>query len=164
MVIAAEATAAWPAYVSAGATVVAVLLAAFAVWYAARQAQRTREEAAALAAEAREQARTERRLQYELGVLAEMSRQHGITGLLHLDGYVRSLIRADSPDEDLPLLRKLADVFPTELGVALDATIDREVEALGAAARGTRDSRRSRAVGREIEEAIDRRMRLPPPG
>ena len=102
----------------------------------------------------------ERRLQYELGVLAEMSRQHGITGLQHLGGYVRSLVRPDSPDEDLPLLRVLEDVFPTELGARESRAIEDQIEGEGLAARGTRDSRRTRVVGREIEDAIDRRMAL----
>ena len=114
--------------------------------------------AAAAAAEGREEAARERRLQYELGVLAEMSRQHGITGLQHLGGYARSLIRADSPEDDLPLLRVLEDVFPTELGAERSRAIEEQIEGEGLAARGTRDSRRTRAVGREIEDAIDRRM------
>jgi hypothetical protein len=108
--------------------------------------------------QAREEAAEERRLQYELGVLAEMSRQHGITGLQHLGGYVRSLVRPDSPDEDLPLLRVLEDVFPTPVGEQKSRAIEEQLEGEGLAARGTRDSRRTRVVGREIEDAIDRRM------
>jgi hypothetical protein len=87
-----------------------------------------------------------------------MSRQHGITGLLHLGGYARSLVRADTPDDELALLRHLEEVFPTEVGAAKSAAIDEEVDASGPAGRGTRDARRSRVVGREIEDAIDRRM------
>ncbi|MDP9466708.1 MAG: hypothetical protein M3P31_05655 [Actinomycetota bacterium] len=150
----------WLAHVTAVAVVVAAVLSLLAVRYATREAQRTREEALAAAAEAREEAARERRLQYELGVLAEMSRQHGITGLLHLGGYARSLIRADSPDEDLPLLRVLEDVFPTELGQQKHRAIEEQIEGEGVAARGTRDSRRARVVRREIEDAIDRRMAL----
>ncbi len=89
-----------------------------------------------------------------------MSRQHGITGLQHLAGYTRSLVWADAPDDELPLLRTLMDVHPTELGAEKDRAIDEQVEGEGLAARGTRDSRRTRAVGREIEDAIDRRMAL----
>lgn len=148
----------WLAWVVAAAVVVSAVLSMLAVRFATREAQRTREQAVAAAAQAREEAARERRLQYELGVLAEMSRQHGITGLLHLGGYVRSLVRADSPEEDLPLLRALEDVFPTELGERKQREIDEQVEGEGLAARGTRDSRRSRVVGREIEDAIDRRM------
>jgi hypothetical protein len=148
----------WPIYVIAAAIVLCAILSTVAIWYAARAAQRAREDAADAAWDAREEAARERRLQYELGVLGEMSRQHGITGLLHLGGYARSLIRADSPDDELPLLRHLEEIFPTELGAAKAAAIDEEVDASGPTGRGTRDSRRSRAVGREIEEAIDRRM------
>ena len=150
----------WLATVIAVAVVVSAVLSLLAVRYATTQAQRTREQAAAAAAEGREQAARERRLLYELGVLAEMSRQHGITGLQHLGGYVRSLVRADSPDEDLPLLRVLEDVFPTGLGEQESRAIEEQIEGEGLAARGTRDSRRTRVVGREIEDAIDRRMAL----
>ena len=148
----------WLASVIALAVVVCAVLSLLAVRFATREAQRTREEGLRAAALAREEAARERRLQYELGVLAEMSRQHGITGLLHLGGYARSLIRADSPEEDLPLLRVLEDVHPTELGERKSREIEEQVEGEGLAARGTRDSRRTRVVGREIEDAIDRRM------
>ena len=148
----------WPLYVIAAATVLSAVLAATAIWYATRAAKRAREDAADAAWDAREEAARERRLQYELGVLGEMSRQHGITGLLHLGGYARSLIRADSPDDELPLLRHLEDIFPTQAGAAKAAAIEEEVDEQGPAGRGTRDSRRSRVVGREIEDAIDRRM------
>ena len=137
----------WPLLVVAVATVLCAALAVVAIWYATRAAQRAREDAS-----------RERRLQYELGVLGEMSRQHGITGLLHLGGYARSLVRADTPDDELALLRHLEEVFPTEVGAAKSAAIDEEVDASGPAGRGTRDARRSRVVGREIEDAIDRRM------
>ena len=150
----------WLAAVIAVAVVLSAVLSLAAVRFATREAQRTREEALAAAEQAREEAARERRLQYELGVLAEMSRQHGITGLLHLGGYARSLIRADSPEEDLPLLRVLEDVFPTELGERKHREIEEQVEGEGLAARGTRDSRRARVVGREIEDAIDRRTAL----
>ena len=134
-------------------------LSLLAVRSATREAQRRREEAAAAAAAAREEAARERRLQYELGVLAKLSRQHGITGLLHLGGYARSLVRADSP-EDLPLLRVLEDVFPTALGEQKHRAVEEQVEGEGLAARGTRDSRRFHVVGPEIEDAIDRPMAL----
>lgn len=147
----------WLAWVIAVSVVVSAVLSLLAVRFATREAQRTREEAAAAAAEAREEAARERRLQYELSVLAEMSRQHDITGLQHLGGYTRALVRADAPDEDLPLLRTLMAVHPTELGAARSRAIDEEVEEAGIAGRGTRDTRRARVVGREIEEAIDRR-------
>jgi hypothetical protein len=150
----------WLASVIAVAVVLSAVLSLLTVRFATREAQRTREEALAAAQQAREEAARERRLQYELGVLAEMSRQHGITGLLHLGGYARSLIRADSPEEDLPLLRVLEDVFPTELGERKHREIEEQVEGEGLAARGTRDSRRARVVGREIEDAIDRRTAL----
>ena len=150
----------WLASLIAVAVVLSAVLSLAAVRFATREAQRTREQALAAAEEAREEAARERRLQYELGVLAEMSRQHGITGLLHLGGYARSLVRADSPEEDLPLLRVLEDVFPTELGERKHREIEEQVEGEGLAARGTRDSRRTRVVGREIEAAIDRRTAL----
>ncbi len=131
----------WLAYLIALAVVVSALLSLLAVRFATRAAQRTREEASAAAAGAREEAARERRLQDELGVLTNL----------------RSLIRPDSPEEDLPLLRVLEDVFPTELGERKHREIEEQVEGEGLAARGTRDSRRTRVVGREIEEAIDRR-------
>ena len=133
-------------------------LAVIALWYATRAAQRAREDAADAAWDARQEAARERRLQYELGVLGEMSRQHGITGMQHLSGYARSLVRTDSPDDELALLRHIEDILPTEVGADRAAVIDEEVDASGPAGRGTRDARRSRVVGREIEDAIDRRM------
>ena len=152
-----ELSSGWLPYVLTAVAVLALGLALLAVWYASRQAQLTREQAAQAALEAREEAALERRLQYELGVLAEMSRQHDITGLQHLGGYTRALVRADAPDDELPLLRRLMDVHPTELGAAKDREIEEQIEGEGLAARGTRDSRRARVVGREIEDAIDRR-------
>lgn len=150
----------WLAWLVAAAVVLSAVLSLVAVRVATREAQRTREQALVAAEQARAEAAIERRLQYELGVLAEMSRQHGITGLLHLGGSVRSLVRPDSPEEDLPLLRVLEDVFPTDLGERKHREIEEQVEGEGLAARGTRDSRRARVVGREIEDAIDRRMAL----
>jgi hypothetical protein len=147
----------WLEWVTACASLVTALLALLAIWYAGRLAQRTREEAALAAQQAQIEAAEERRLQFELSVLAEMSRQHDITGLQHLGGYARSIIRPDSPEDDLPLLRTLEDVHPTELGAAKDRDIEAELDLSGPAGRGTRDLRRLRAVGREIEDAIDRR-------
>ena len=147
----------WLAWATACASLVTALLALFAVWYAGRLAQRTREEAALAAQEARAEAAQERRLQFELSVLAEMARQHSITGLQHLGGYARSIIRPDSPEEDLPLLRELEGIHPTGLGAAKDREIDAELDLSGPVGRGTRDLRRTRAVGREIEDALDRR-------
>jgi hypothetical protein len=150
----------WLVVVTAVATVTAAFLALASIVHAGRLAERTRRESAAAAQEAREDAARERRLQYELTVLAEMSRQHDITGLQHLRGYTRALVRPDAPDDDLPLLRHLVQAHPTELGAAKDRAIDEEIDGLGPAARGTRDSRRARVVGREIEDAIDRRTGL----
>jgi len=147
----------WLPYALVAVAVLALSLALLAVWYASTQAAAAREQAAEAAQLAREDAARERRLQYELGVLAEMSRQHDITGLQHLGGYTRALVRADAPDDELPLLRTLMDVHPTELGAAKDREIEEQIEGEGLAARGTRDSRRTRVVGREIEDAIDRR-------
>ena len=92
-------------------------------------------------------------------MLAEMSRQHGITGLLHLGGSARSLIRADSPEADLPLLRVLEDVFPTELGGASTAR-SRSRSRLRAWPPGAPVTAGGRVVGREVEDAIDRRTAL----
>ncbi len=153
-----ELSSGWLPYALTAVALLALTLALVAVRYAAREAQRTREQAAEAALEAREEAARERRLQYELGVLAEMSRQHDITGLQHLGGYTRALVRGDTPDDELPLLRTLMHVHPTEVGAAKDREIEEQIAGEGLAARGTRDSRRARAVGREIEDAIDRRM------
>lgn len=152
-----ELSSGWLPYVLAAAALLSLALALVAVWYASRQAQQTREWAAQDALQAREEAARERRLQYELGVLAEMSRQHDITGLQHLGGYTRALVRADAPDDELALLRTVMDVHPTEVGAAKDREIEEQIAGEGLAARGTRDSRRARVVGGEIEDAIDRR-------
>lgn len=148
---------AWSAYLVALCTVVAVALAVLALRSAATQAQRTREEVAEQAELGRADAARDRRLQFELTVLAEMSRQHDITGLQHLHGYTRALVRSDADEQDLPLLRALVDVHPTEGGRAKLQAVDADAQAQGAGVRSNRDGLRSRAVGREIEEAIDRR-------
>ncbi len=47
----------------------------------------------------------ERRLEFELGLLAEIRRQMSITQLQHLSGYVGALIVDPADETDIPVLR-----------------------------------------------------------
>lgn len=98
----------WLDYVAVWSGVVGALLAAFAVGYAAWQASETNR---ALI--------RERRLEFELGLLAEMRRQMSITLFQHLSGYIGALI-VDSDDEtDIPLVRATTGTKAGPVGKAL---------------------------------------------
>lgn len=102
---------------------------------------------------------SEVRLQHELRVLADMSSQHGITGLQHLTGLLRSFVTSRTPDNELTIARQVLGVRPPPQGAEELAALDAASMAGGhpADARSSRDSGRIARVGHEIAEAIDRR-------
>lgn len=86
----------WLDYVSAFSGLVGALLAAVAILYAAR-----------LSAQAKRDLSRERRLEFELELLAEIRRQMSITKFQHLAGYVGALIRDAHEETDLAVLRAI---------------------------------------------------------
>lgn len=140
----------WLTYATAGATVLAAMLALLSIVYSAR-----------LARKADERLLHERRLDFELTLLAEMSRQHAITGTQHLTGYARALLPATAPDDDLPVLRAVVGVRVTEAGreelrhIKARATA-RAPHHFLADPHATRDV--DAVVAREITAAIERRL------
>lgn len=133
----------WLDYAAAISGVVGVLLAAFAVWYASRQS-----------ADAKRDLIRERRLEFELGLLAEIRRQMSVTQLAHLSGYVGALIRNADDEQDLPVLRALIGTKSGPKGIELKRSI------VGNEPAGSSDVQRrllDRSIG-EVDEAIDRRL------
>jgi hypothetical protein len=128
----------WLTYTSVAATVGAAVLALLAILYSGLQARKTQK--AML---------RERRADFELGLLAEMARQFGITQLQHLSGYVWALIRESSPPQDLPVLRAHFGRYPTQEGQEVRNAIPGDAE-------GNRQLHELVRV--EIEAAIERRL------
>lgn len=129
----------WLTYATAAATVLAAVLALASIIYSGRQARKA--EAALL---------QERRADFELGLLADMSRQYGITGYNHLQGHLTALVRPSSSDDDLPALRAYFQARPTPAGQA-------KLDGLRTSEDGANALRL--VVGQEIQEAIERRLR-----
>ncbi len=139
----------WLTYATAGATVLAAALAVASIAYSARQARKA--ERALI---------RERRLDFELGLLAELSSQHALTGLQHLQGHVRALLAGGGEGDEMPVLRAYT-------GIASDAGAHAVLEEVrtvgrarveGAVGRFAADDAVSAAVGAEIADAIERRL------
>jgi hypothetical protein len=100
-------------------------------------------------------------MDFELGVLAELSRQFATTGTEHLRGHLLSLIREEHDEIDFPTLRALLGVRSGQVGkLQLDA-IKRRTAAEHSrldAQYALRDLLQS-MVAREIDDAIVRRLR-----
>jgi hypothetical protein len=107
------------------------------------QVRHAREEAAA----ARVAVATERRLTFELQLLAQMYDQWGVSGSAHLAGYINALIRDPADETDLPLLRAATGVKSTKRGHVLLAAMQRGTEAFNAEVRS------------ELDLAIERRLK-----
>ncbi|WP_374459583.1 hypothetical protein [Microbacterium sp.] len=131
----------WWIEVAVNGTVGLVTLAALVV--ALIQVDHARREAiAARAAIARE-----RRLSFELQLLAQMYDQWGTSGTAHLAGYINALIRDPLDETDLPLLRAATGTKPTERGQRLLAKVRR----------GSDDFKLE--VIKELDAAIERRLK-----
>lgn len=134
----------WLDYVAVWSGLIGAMLAAFAVGYAAWQAKESK---AALV--------RERRLEFELGLLAEMRRQMSITSFQHLSGYIGALI-VDADDEtDIPLVRATTGTKAGPIGKARLAEFS-DTDQFAAAMRPTREWVRAAEV--EIDSAIERRL------
>lgn len=131
----------WLDYVSAFSGLVGALLAAVAIGYAAWQASRSKRDLI-----------RERRLEFELGLLAEMRRQMSITQLQHLSGYVGALIVDPSDETDIPVLRAALGVKSGPKGAR------RRDELAHANGSGDRFSRWLVEAESEIDTAIQRRI------
>ncbi len=133
----------WLDYVSAFSGVVGALLAGLAIAYAAWQSVQTKRDLT-----------RERRIEFELGLLAEIRRQMSITQFQHLSGYVGALIPDSNDESDLPVLRAIVGTKSGPTGRQKRDQI--------------RDSSRSRsadvqsewlrAAAVEVDTAIDQRL------
>ena len=84
----------WLDYLAAFSGLIGAVLAAAAIGYARLQSVAAKRDLI-----------KERQLEFELGLLAEMRRQMGVTQLQHISGYVGALIRDQADETDLPVLR-----------------------------------------------------------
>lgn len=133
----------WLDYVGSLSGLVGALLAAVAIAYAAWQAAQSKRDLI-----------RERRLEFELGLLAEIRRQMSITQLQHLSGYVGALIVDQADETDIPVLR-------AALGVKSGPEGERRRDELAAeesSGRGDRFSRWLEEAQREVDAAIQRRI------
>lgn len=132
----------WLDYLSAWSGLVGALLAALAIVYAAWQAAQSKRDLI-----------RERRLEFELGLLAEIRRQMSITQLQHLSGYVGALIVDPADESDIPVLR-------AALGVKDGPEGRRRLESLRARTQGAggRFDGTLQEVQREVDIAIQRRI------
>jgi hypothetical protein len=133
----------WLDYAVGFSGVVGALLAALAIAYAARSAAQSKRDLI-----------RERRLVFELGLLAEIRRQIGFTQFAHLSGYVGALIRDANDETDLPVLRTAIGTKGGPIGHNLTSNI------VGDRPRGSSEAQQlllARAT-QEVDEAIDRRL------
>jgi hypothetical protein len=132
----------WLDYAGAFSGLVGALLAAVAIGYAAWQAAQSKRDLI-----------RERRLEFELGLLAEMRRQMSVTQLQHLSGYVGELIVDPADETDIPVLRAALGVKSGPKG-----TRRRDELANDASGRGDRFSRWLAEAEKEVDAAIQRRI------
>lgn len=131
----------WLDYVGAFSGLVGALLAAAAIGYAAWQAARSKRDLI-----------RERRLEFELGLLAEIRRQMSITQLQHLSGFVGALIVDPGDETDIPLLRAAIGVKSGPKGTR------RRDELAESNGPGDRFSRWLTEATVEVDDAIQRRI------
>lgn len=139
----AEATRDWLDYVGAFSGFLGALLAAVAILYAARQSAQVKRDLI-----------HERRMEFELGLLADLRHQMSITELQHVAGYVGALIVDRNDESDLPLLR-------AAIGVKAGPEGKRRFAELQARASGSRGSSRNSVLEMalsEVDAAIERRV------
>ena len=133
----------WLDYLSVFSGVIAALLAAAALAYAGWQTARAKRDLV-----------RERQLEFELGLLAEMRRQMGVTQLQHLSGYVGALIRDPGDETDLPVLRAAIGIKQGPEGVRQKNALIGENRA------GSSEAQTLvlKTAIREVEAAISRRL------
>lgn len=132
----------WLEYVGTFSGVVGALFAGFAIWYAAW-----------VSAQSRRDLIRERRLEFELNILAEIRRQMSITQLQHLAGHVAALIVDPADETDIPVLRAVLNVKSGPVGRQR-----RDELANGVPGTGDRLSRWLAEAQNEVDAAIQRRI------
>jgi hypothetical protein len=124
-------------------------LAAYAIWYTGHWARRTERSAEKAAENATRVSAFERRMDFELGLLAGMSQQYNTTfDARHVTGYVQALIRDPADETELLSLREATGV---QTNAATKAADDAAILASPPA-----------AIQAEISAAIQRRLDLLP--
>lgn len=132
----------WLDHVTIWSGAVGALLAAFAIGYAAWQSVQTKTDLV-----------RERRLEFELGLLAEIRRQMSITQFQHLSGYVGALVRDTQDETDIPVLRAL-------VGTKAGPNGRRRRDEIADAARGRAADPQAdwlQCAAKEVDAAIQRR-------
>jgi hypothetical protein len=95
----------WIDYLSAFSGIAGIVLAITALCYSIWQSNQTKQDAI-----------RERRVEFELGLLAEIRRQMAATGFSHLAGFVGALVVDPSNETDIPMTRAKVGVKATAEG------------------------------------------------
>lgn len=132
-------------YVSAFSGVVGALLAAAAILYAARQS-----------AQAKRDLARERRLEFELELLAEVRRQISITKFQHLSGYLGALVRDADDESEMPVLRAIVGTKSGPAGRQRRDDIRDDAKRRSADVQ----SEWLKVAAGEVDAAIDRRLKV----
>jgi len=133
----------WLDYVSAFSGLVGALLAAVAIIYAAKQSTQAKQDLV-----------RERRLEFELSLLAEIRRQLSSTQFQHLSGYVGALITDASDESDIPVVRAVVGTKSGPIGGRLKDQIREDAKNRSADVQ----SEWLKAAAEEIDAAIQRRL------
>jgi hypothetical protein len=134
----------WLDYVSAFSGLIGALLAAVAIIYAARQSTKAKQDLV-----------RERRLEFELSLLAEIRRQLSVTQFQHLSGYVGALVTDPGNETDIPLVRAVVGTKLGPLGRQRMDQIHDQVKSQGGDVRGAW----AKAAEEEVDSAIQRRLK-----
>lgn len=130
-------------YLSAYSGLAGAMLAGIAIVYAAWQNSKTKRDLI-----------RERRLEFELGLLAEIRRQMSVTQFQHLAGYVGALVTNPSDEADLALLRAAIGVKSGPIGRARRDEVAKDARTRGA----DRQAEWLLAAAAEVDAAIQRRL------
>lgn len=133
----------WLDYVAIWSGAVGALLGALAIAYAAWQSVQTGKTLV-----------LERRLEFELGLLAEIRRQMSITRFQHLSGYVGALIRHPEDETDIALLRAVVGMKSGPEGKRRKGEIAEQARARSA----DPQAELLKAAAAEVDTAIQRRL------
>ncbi|WP_311260506.1 hypothetical protein [Microbacterium sp. WCS2018Hpa-9] len=114
-----------------------------ALWVAVRQAIHARKDAT----DARRAMARERRLSFELQILADIYDQWHVTGPQHVSGHISALVRDATDPTDIPLLRVATGTKSPYSDNSLLTRFPRETPVFRA------------QVLRELDDAIERRLK-----
>ena len=133
----------WLDHVAVWSGFFGALLAAGAIGYAAWQGAQSKKDLI-----------LERRLEFELRLLADIRHQMSVSGLQHVAGYVGALVKDPSDETDIPTLR-------SAIGMKGGSEGARRVQASQrAAAAANTDSHAAllASIAAEVDESIQRRL------